>query len=121
MVEAEQALEVTAQEYMASEYTTGGDMMEAIVTPLLVVRWRQIHDDIVGDIASIAIFRGDRKQRPRRMQARPGDDRPRRAQDRHLDGAYRQLALHLKIPDLVTLLEVAQQGRTVHQAGIAIQ
>jgi hypothetical protein len=37
-----------------------------------------------------------------------------------LDDAYRQLALHLEIPGLVTLLE-AQEGRTVHQAGIAIQ
>jgi hypothetical protein len=35
MVDAERALEVTAQEYMASEYTTGGDRMESVVTPLL--------------------------------------------------------------------------------------
>jgi hypothetical protein len=46
MVDAEQALEVTAREYM-----------ESIVAPLLVVRWQQVHDDMVGDIAWIAIFR----------------------------------------------------------------
>jgi hypothetical protein len=33
MVDAEQALEIMAQEYMESKYTTGGDRMEAIVTP----------------------------------------------------------------------------------------
>jgi hypothetical protein len=40
MVDAEQALEITAQEYMESEYTTGGDRMESIVTPLLIARWQ---------------------------------------------------------------------------------
>jgi hypothetical protein len=40
--------------------------------------------------------------------------------DRHLDEAYRRLVLHLEIPGLITLLE-AQEGRTVGQAGIAIQ
>ena len=40
MVDAEQALEITAQEYMASEYITGGDRMESIVTPLLIARWQ---------------------------------------------------------------------------------
>jgi hypothetical protein len=119
MVGAEQALEVTAQEYMASEYTTGGDRMEAIVAPLLIARWRHIHDDMIGDIAWIAIFRDDHKDycecRPPGMtMIDPGE------RDRHLDDAYRQLALHLEIPGLVTLLE-AQEGRTVHQAGIAIQ
>jgi hypothetical protein len=40
--------------------------------------------------------------------------------DRHLDEAYRRLVLHLEIPGPITLLE-AQEGRTVRQAGIAIQ
>jgi hypothetical protein len=45
MVDAEQALEVTARESMESEYTTGGDRMESIVTPLLIARWQQVHDN----------------------------------------------------------------------------
>jgi hypothetical protein len=36
---------------MESEYTTGGDRMESIVTPLLIARWQQVHDDMIGDIA----------------------------------------------------------------------
>jgi hypothetical protein len=118
MVDAEQALEITAQEYMASEYITGGDRMESIVTPLLIARWQQVHDDMIGDIAWIAIFRGDRKEhgecKPRLTMTDP-DER-----NRHLDDAYRRLVLHLEITGLITLLE-AQEGRAVRQAGIAIQ
>jgi hypothetical protein len=118
MVDAEQALEVTAREYMKSEYTTGGDRMESIVTTLLITRWRQVHDDMIGDIAWIAIFRDDHKEhgecRPSLTTIDP-DER-----DRHLDEAYRRLVLHLEIPGLITLLE-AQEGRTVRQTGIAIQ
>jgi hypothetical protein len=34
----------------------------AVVTSLLIAtRWRQVHDDIVGDVAWIAIFRHDHK------------------------------------------------------------
>jgi hypothetical protein len=72
---------------------------------------------MIGDIAWIATFRGDHKDdgecRPGMAMIDPGE------RDRHLDGAYRELALHLEIPGLVTLLE-AQEGRIVHQAGIAI-
>ena len=100
---------------MESEYTTGGDRMESIVTPLLIARCQQVHDDMIGDIAWIAIFRDDHKEcRPRLTMIDQGE------RDRHLDEAYRRLVLHLKIPGLITLLE-AQEGRTVRQAGIAIQ
>jgi hypothetical protein len=118
MVDAEQALEVTAQEYMASEYTTGGNRMESIVTPLLIARRQQVHEDMIGDIAWIAAFRNDREEhgecRPRLAMIDPGE------RDRHLDDAYRRLVLHMEIPGPTALLE-AQEGRTVRQAGIAIQ
>jgi hypothetical protein len=65
--------------------------MESIATPLLIARCK-----------------------PRLAMTDP-DER-----NRHLDGAYRRLVLHLEIPGLITLLE-AQEGRTVRQAGIAIQ
>jgi hypothetical protein len=103
---------------MASEYTTGGDRMESIVALLLIARWRQIHDDIIGDVAWIAIFRNDRTDhgecRPNMEMIDP-DER-----DGHLDAAYRQLALHLEVTGFATLLE-AQEGRTVRHAGIAVQ
>jgi hypothetical protein len=38
MIATEQALEAAARVYMDSEYTTGGDKMEAIVTNLLIAR-----------------------------------------------------------------------------------
>jgi hypothetical protein len=45
MVNAEQALEATAREYMDSEYSTDdGDRGETIVTSLLITRWRQVHE-----------------------------------------------------------------------------
>jgi hypothetical protein len=45
MVNAEQALEATAREYMDSEYSTDdGDRRETIVTSLLITRWRQVHE-----------------------------------------------------------------------------
>jgi hypothetical protein len=37
-----------------------------------------------------------------------------------MEEAYRQLVLHLEIPGITTLLD-AQEGRSVRQAGIAIQ
>jgi hypothetical protein len=120
MVDAEQALEVTAREYMDSEYmhSTGGDRGESIVTPLLIVRWQQVHDDMVGDAAWIAIFRHDHRDhgecRPDLTMIDPGE------RDQRLDDAYRRLVLHLETPGFIMLLE-AQEGRTVRQAGIAIQ
>jgi hypothetical protein len=59
MIATEQALEAAARVYMDSEYTTGGNRMEAIVTSLLVARWQRVHDDMIGDIAWIAIYRDD--------------------------------------------------------------
>ena len=46
---------------MDAEYTTGGDRMEAIVTSILITRWQRVHDDMIGDIAWIAIYRDDHK------------------------------------------------------------
>jgi hypothetical protein len=118
MVDAEQALEVTAQKYIESEYSTGGDRGESIVIPLLIVRWQQVHDDMIGDAAWIAIFRDDHRDhdecRPDLAMIDPD------LRDQRLDTAYRQLVLHLEIPGLIMLLE-AQEGRTVRQAGITIQ
>ena len=37
-----------------------------------------------------------------------------------MEETYRQMALHLEIPGITTLLD-AQEGRSVRQAGIAIQ
>jgi hypothetical protein len=59
MIATEQALEAAARVYMDSEYATGGDRMEAIVTSLLIARWQRVHDDMIGDIAWIAIYRDD--------------------------------------------------------------
>jgi hypothetical protein len=91
--------------------------MESIVTPLLIARWQQVHDVMIGDIAWISIFRDDHKEygecRPR-LTMIDTDER-----DRHLDEAYRRLVLHREIPGLLTLLE-AQEGRAVRQAGIAL-
>ena len=61
-IATEQALEATARVYMDSEYATGGNRMEAIVTSLLIARWQRVHDDMIGDIAWIAIYRDDHKE-----------------------------------------------------------
>ncbi len=42
-IATEQALEATARVYMDSEYATGGNRMEAIVTSLLRARWQRVH------------------------------------------------------------------------------
>jgi hypothetical protein len=52
--------------------------MESVVTLLLIARWQQVHDDMIGDTAWIAIFRDDHKELWR-MQAQVDDDRIRRA------------------------------------------
>jgi hypothetical protein len=95
---------------MESEYTTGGDRIEAIVTNLLIARWQQV--------AWIAIFCDDRKEygecKPDLQMVDP-DER-----DDPLDEAYRQLVLHLEIPGIIAMLD-AQEGRSARQAGIAIQ
>jgi hypothetical protein len=118
VIATEQALEAAARVYMDSEYTTGGDRMEAIVTNLLIARWQRVHDDMIGDIAWIAIYRDDHKEygecRPDLQMVDP-DER-----SGPLEGAYRQLVLHLEIPGITALLD-AQEGRSVRQAGIAIQ
>ena len=60
-VDTAQALEAAARVYMDAEYTTGGNRMEAIVTSLLITRWQRVHEDMIGDIAWIAIYRDDHK------------------------------------------------------------
>jgi hypothetical protein len=110
IVDAEQALEVTAREYMDSEYTTGGDRMEAIVTNLLIARWQQVHDDMIGDIAWIAIYRDDHKEYGECQPDLQIVDLDKRSGP--LDEAYRQLVLHLEIPGIIALLD-AQEGRSV--------
>jgi hypothetical protein len=55
-IDTAQALEVAARVYMNTEYATGGDRMEAIVTSILITRWQRVHDDMIGDIAWIAIY-----------------------------------------------------------------
>jgi hypothetical protein len=118
MVDAEQALEVAAREYMDSEYRTGGDRGESVVTPLLIIRWRQVHDDMIRDAAWVAIFRHDHRDhgecKPDLTMIDPEE------REQRLDDAYLQLALHLEIPGFTLLLE-AQEGRTVRQANTAIQ
>jgi hypothetical protein len=73
---------------------------------------------MIGDIAWIAIYRDDHKEfgecRPDLQMIAP-DER-----SGPMEEAYRQLVLHLEIPSIITLLD-AQEGRSVRQAGIAIQ
>jgi hypothetical protein len=118
MVRAEQALEATAREYMDSEYSTEGDRGEAIVTSLLTNRWRQVHDDIVGYAAWIAIFRHDHEDhggcKPDLTTIAP------ERQEQCLDEAYGQLVWHLEIPGFSGLLR-AQEGWTARHASVAIQ
>ena len=103
---------------MDSEYATGGDRMEAVVTSLLIARWQRVHEDMIGDIAWIAIYRDDHKEfgdcRPDMQMIAPCE------RSGLMEEAYRQLVLHLEIPGVTTLLD-AQEGRSVRQAGIAIQ
>ena len=54
------------------------------------------------------------------MPARHADDRPTCQRNDLLKETYRQLVLHLEIPGITMLLD-AQEGRSVRQAGIAIQ
>jgi hypothetical protein len=56
-IDTAQALEAAARVYMDAEYATGGNRMEAIVTSILITRWQRVHDDMIGDIAWIAIYR----------------------------------------------------------------
>jgi hypothetical protein len=117
-IDTTQALEAAARVYMDAEYTTGGNRMEAIVTSLLITRWQRVHKDMIGDISWIATYRSDPEDFG---ECRPNlrgltTDR----QNTLAAGTYRQLVLHLEVPGLATLLD-AQEGRSVRQAGIAIQ
>ena len=73
---------------------------------------------MIGDIAWIAICRDDHKDfgecRPDMRRIAPCQ------RGALMEEAYRQLVLHLEIPGLAMLLD-AQEGRSVRQAGIAIQ
>jgi hypothetical protein len=103
---------------MDGEYTTGGDRTEAIVTNLLTTRWQRVHEDTIGDVAWKAIYSADHQGSG---ECRP-DMRILTTEERNACAAekYRQLVLHLEIPGLAVLLN-AQEGRSVRQAGIAIQ
>jgi hypothetical protein len=93
--------------------------MEAIVASPLTTRWQRVHGDMTGDIAWIAIYRSDHRDfgecRPNLLQGLTANQKNTLAAK-----TYRQLVLHLEIAGLAMLLD-AQEGRSVRQAGIAIQ
>ena len=117
-VDTEQALDAAARTYMDGEYITGGARREAVVTTLLTTRWLRVHEDVIGDAAWKAIYstdhQGSGECRPdtRTLTKEQGDAR------RTVE--YRRLVWHLGVPGLDVLLD-AQEGRSVRQAGIAIQ
>jgi hypothetical protein len=73
---------------------------------------------MIGDIAWILIYRDDHEEfgecRPDMRRIAPCQ------RNALLEETYRHLVLHLEIPGITTLLD-AQEGRSVRQAGIAIQ
>ena len=106
-IDTAQALEAAARVYMDEEYTTGGNRTEAIVTSLLTTRWQRVHEDMIGDIAWIAIYSDDHKGfgecRPD-MRGLTTEQRNARAAE-----TYRQLVLHLEVPGLAVLLNAQKR------------
>jgi hypothetical protein len=97
-IATEHALEATARVHMDSEYATGGNRMEAIVTSLLIAKWQRVHDNMIGDIAWIAIYRADHEEfgecRPDMRRIAPCQ------RNALLEETYRQLVLYLEIPGI---------------------